>query len=390
MEDVGEELIEEFASRQLNDTRYASKLAAKLVGTLYGGVVDKDGKKRVQTCAGRATAFLRNGWDLNGILDDGPRKTRNDHRHHAVDAVCIALCDAKSVKQIAKAAEKREKLDHRLMGSIRAPWNDFVQSVREVIEGIVVSHRVDCRLNGALHEETNYGVSKLDNGKTLTRIRKPLEALTSSEVNRILDPRVKKAVIDALDGKPAKTVFKDRKDHPKLVTKKGDEIPIHRVTVEPKVKNTVAVGSKGTPRHIAPGSNHHMAVVAVLNDKGEEVKWEGHVVTRLEAIQRKSRGEPIIQRVWEDTEKGQKRIFKFSLRSGDTISIGNGENQGTWLVSGVAASLQIQLRPVNDARIQAEVKATGDYWQPKINSLREIDTKRLSVIPLGTIRDWNA
>jgi len=320
LDEVGEELIEEFASRQLNDTRYASKLAAKLVATLYGGTSDEDGTLRVQTCAGRATAYLRNGWELNGILDDGPRKTRNDHRHHAVDAVCIALCDAKSVKLIAKAAEQLEERYHKLIGNIRAPWNGFVPSIREVIENIVVSHRVDCRLNGALHEETNYGVSIQDNGETLTRIRKPIEALTSGEVNRILDPRVKKAVLDALDGKPAKTAFKDRENHPRLETKNGQSIPIHRVTVEPKIKNTVSVGSKGAPRHIAPGSNHHMAVVAVLNEKGEEIKWEGHVVTRLEAIQRKSRKEPVIQQIWGDTEKSLKRVFKFSLRSGDTIT----------------------------------------------------------------------
>ncbi len=389
LDEVGEELIEEFASRQLNDTRYASKLAAKLVSTLYGGTSDADGTLRVQTCAGRATAYLRNGWEMNGILDDGPRKTRNDHRHHAVDAVCIALCDAKSVKLIAKAAEQREELHHRLLGNIQAPWNNFVPSVREIIENIVVSHRVDCRLNGALHEETNYGVSTLDTGTKFTRIRKPIDALSTSEINRILDPRIKKIVIDTLDGKSAKTVFKDRANHPKLITKNGDKIPIHRVTVEPKVKTTVPVGSKGAPRHIAPGSNHHMAVVAVLNDKGEEIKWEGHVVTRLEAIQRKSRGEPIIQKEWEDTEKGQKRVFKFSLRSGDTIEIKRDERSGVWLVCGVSGKL-IQIRRNHDARLKKDICLAGDWWQPAINSLRNSFLQRLSVHATGSLRNWNA
>ena len=388
LDEVGEELIEEFATRQLNDTRYASKLAAKLVATLYGGTSDTDGTLRVQTCAGRATAYLRNGWELNGILDDGPRKTRNDHRHHAVDAVCIALCDAKSVKLIAKAAEQLEERHHKLLGNIQSPWNDFVKSVREVIENIVVSHRVDCRLNGALHEETNYGVSTQDNGSTLNRIRKPIESLSSSEVNRILDPRVKKSVIEALDGKPAKTVFKDRKDHPKLVTKSGDKIPIHRVTVEPKVKKTVEVGSKGAPRHIAPGSNHHMAVVAVLNDKGEEVKWEGHVVTRLEAIQRKSRGEPVIQRVWEDTDKGLRRVFKFSIRCGDSIQM-KGDHEGIWLLCGVSGT-RLQFRNNTDARLKKDIVTAKEWWRPCINTLRNSEFQRITVLPTGNVRNWNA
>jgi len=389
LDEVGEELIEEFASRQLNDTRYASKLAAKLVATLYGGTSDEDGTLRVQTCAGRATAYLRNGWELNGILDDGPRKTRNDHRHHAVDAVCIALCDAKSVKLIAKAAEQLEERHHKLLGNIQAPWNNFVPSIRQVIENIIVSHRVDCRLNGALHEETNYSVRKQENGETLTKIRKPIEALSASEVNRIIDPRVKRVVIEALDGKPAKTAFKDRENHPRLETKSGQSIPIHRVTVEISSHKIVPVGSKGAPRNILPGSNHHMAVVAVLNDKGEEIKWEGHVVTRLEANQRKNRGETVIQRDWEDTEQGQQRKFKCSLRAGDTISIDHVERSGIWLVCGVSGKL-IQIRRNNDARLKKDICSAGDWWQPAINSLRGSNLKRLSAHSTGFVRDWNA
>ena len=388
LDEVGEELIEEFASRQLNDTRYASKLAAKLVATLYGGTSDEDGTLRVQTCAGRATAYLRNGWQLNGILDDGPRKTRNDHRHHAVDAVCIALCDAKSVKKIAKAAERLEERHHKLLGNIESPWNHFVESVREVVENIVVSHRVDCRLNGALHEETNYGVSQQDNGEVLRKVRKPVEVLSPSEINRIIDPRVKKAVTDALDGKPAKTAFKDRKSHPRLETNSGQSIPIHRVTIEIKTK-TVPVGSKGAPRHIAPGSNHHMAVVAVLDDKGEEIKWEGHTVTRLEAMQRKSRGEHVVQRGWENTEKGQRRVFKFSIRDGDSIQIGNGEKKGLWLLCGVSGS-RLQLRKNTDARMKKDIVEAKEWWMPMINTLRDSEFQRVTVLPTGGIRNWNA
>ncbi len=82
--------IEEWATQQLNDTRYASKLAVQYLGLLYGGREDESGKQRIFATRGGATGFLRSVWHINSILNDGPTKTRDDHRHHAVDAIAIA------------------------------------------------------------------------------------------------------------------------------------------------------------------------------------------------------------------------------------------------------------------------------------------------------------
>jgi CRISPR-associated endonuclease Csn1 len=64
----------DFAARQLNDTRYASRLAADYVALLFGKRVDEQGRLRVQVSAGRTTAFLRDQWGLNSILSDGGEK----------------------------------------------------------------------------------------------------------------------------------------------------------------------------------------------------------------------------------------------------------------------------------------------------------------------------
>lgn len=61
------EELEGFSSRQLNDTRYASKLAGELVGTLYGGrdIQTVDGSRQVIfASSGMVTATLRRGWGL--------------------------------------------------------------------------------------------------------------------------------------------------------------------------------------------------------------------------------------------------------------------------------------------------------------------------------------
>ena len=83
-------LLREFTERQLQETRYASKLACRYLGCLYGGVIDNLGRQRVFACAGQVTAKLRRAWDLDRILSGKPEKSRDDHRHHAVDALTVA------------------------------------------------------------------------------------------------------------------------------------------------------------------------------------------------------------------------------------------------------------------------------------------------------------
>ena len=56
---------EEFMERNLNDTRYASKLAMQYLAMLYGGVVDKNGKRRIFAVAGGCTAIVRRAWGGN-------------------------------------------------------------------------------------------------------------------------------------------------------------------------------------------------------------------------------------------------------------------------------------------------------------------------------------
>ena len=78
----------DFAARLLQDTRYMSRLAMEYVGLLYGGAIDAGGRSGSRSAAGGIPAYLRGEWGLNAILaDGGDEKNRNDHRHHAVDAV---------------------------------------------------------------------------------------------------------------------------------------------------------------------------------------------------------------------------------------------------------------------------------------------------------------
>ncbi|MDR3110638.1 MAG: hypothetical protein LBU65_13300, partial [Planctomycetaceae bacterium] len=175
----------DFTNRMLNDTSYIATAAVKYLSTLYGGTVEKgihkdgSGKQRIFVVPGQATARLRRIWGLNGILgpnalknpdiltEENPSqavganvhktKYRADHRHHAIDAFVIANCTPEIIQRWAAEEEKRDfariKNKERYRLDIPSPYGDCFPVVREVVKTIIVSHRGDHRISGALHDE---------------------------------------------------------------------------------------------------------------------------------------------------------------------------------------------------------------------------------------------
>jgi CRISPR-associated endonuclease Csn1 len=201
------EELEGFSERQLNDTRYASKLACELVGTLYGGrdVQAEDGShQKVFASSGMVTATLRKGWGLEAILREGipssngqnRGKPRTDHRHHAIDAITIALSRPKMIAALSRnnAQDSYWPQNGRTAPKIQSPWKDFVDSIRPHFEQMLVSHRPEHRLTGAMHDETNYGRPHKEGGKDVVHIRKQVEGLSAADIENIVDPAVRESV----------------------------------------------------------------------------------------------------------------------------------------------------------------------------------------------------
>ena len=88
--------LDDFVQRQLNDTAYISRCASQYLRCLGAKVI---------CTRGDMTAGVRYWWGLNSILqpDGSDRKNREDHRHHAVDALVIALTDEKRLFALANA-----------------------------------------------------------------------------------------------------------------------------------------------------------------------------------------------------------------------------------------------------------------------------------------------
>ena len=407
--------LEGFSSRQLNDTRYASKLACELVGSLYGGrdIKTEDGSRQVVfASSGMVTATLRRGWGLEGILrelapaggDDKKGKPRTDHRHHAIDAITIALSRPKMIATLSRANERDPYWPKtgRRFPRINPPWGDtswdFADSIRPQIEQMLVSHRPEHRLTGEMHKATNYGRPRKEGGKDFVHIRKPLagknkgEGLSTEDIENIVDPAVRETVREkaAHFGGNLKTWTPNaaQDDWPMLKTRTGKHIPIKKV----RIKETLSVRSIGNSekeRYVALKNNHHVAFFALLDERGRERRWESVIVSLFDSMERKRKGQPLIQTIYP--ESGD-YVFKFSLMGGDTVLLHkdcdhkkNLCNPSVWRLRTIASNGQLALVRINDARLKTDIQKAKEWWAPKQDTLRELNAIKVVIDSLGRI-----
>lgn len=212
---------DEFSARNLVDTRYATRLFARMVRSrlLFDGQVEdkiedidpsesgktrleKFHKTRVRTPQGGLTAFLRRGW-LNDIKD---RETSD--KHHALDACIVAACTQKVINEVNSYFANEEKIPNRFKRNknpddgtytdrgtgeiiskqearerglyLPPPWNDFRKQFIEKYETIMVSRVVRKKRNNEAHS-----ANPLAWKQAYQRIRTPLRELTLDK----LDPK---------------------------------------------------------------------------------------------------------------------------------------------------------------------------------------------------------
>jgi len=390
-----EEIPEDFTLRQLNDTRYASRLAADYLGLLYGGRSDSEHHQRIFVNTGGITAHLRNVWMLNSILDDGGMKTRNDHRHHAVDAITIALSTPSIVKRLSDAARQAEAGYRRPFTSVAEPWAGFLDEARKAVLSINVSRRTRRQLAGPLHKESLYskpiiGTDARGKAVEYRHIRKPLAAMSTRELDKIVDPIIRRVVrqkLDEIGGEPKKA-FAVPENHPVLTTGDGRRIPIHGARIR-KSEKVVSIAHGARQRYVTPGSNHHMVIVAHLDKEGADKKWVGHLVPRLCAVERARRarmGEPVrvVQRGWPEGQE-----FRFTLAPGEMFRLGEADGATTLYVVRSISKNRVEYVRNEDARLKKEIKGAKDWKSSPPNRLRELGCRKVTVTYFGEIRPAN-
>lgn len=393
------EELEGFSSRQLNCIRYASQMACKLMGTLYGGRdMETAGRSRqiIFASTGMLTGTLRRAWGLEAILrEETPSsiegKPRNDYRHHAIDAIAVALSRPKLIAALSRSDDSYAWATRALL-KIESPWKNFIDSIRPHFDQMLVSHRPEHRLTGEIHKATNYSMPHEEDGKQVVHLRRPVPGLTMKDIENIVDPATREAVrakaVECGNELVKWTPNQGGTDWPQLVNKSGKHIPIKKVRVK-EVLNVRAIGKGESTRYVALKNNHHVAIFALLNEVADEKRWVPAVVSLFDAMQRKNKSEAVIQTTYSGSGKA---AFKFSLMGGDTLLLhkdcdhGNSKcNPSVWQVRTIAVSGQLSLVRINDARQKADILKAKEWWSPSVETLRKLEAIKVTVDSLGGI-----
>jgi len=305
---------DDFVSRQLNDTRYISKEAKNYLSIIC---------PKIMVAPGQMTANLRQKWGLNNVISDGDTKSRDDHRHHAIDALVMACSTVGHLQELSKW--NRYKRSYELK-DFPKPWETFFEDSKHMVSQILVSHKKTNNLltirnhkikkdgriyknkgisaRGQLHKETVYGRRKSPKEEEHAyHVRKPIESLTTrKQIDKIVDPIIRELIHNKIiklggfekgEKIPQNTFFiTDDKGNKKpqifLTNKNGDPVPVRKVRIREHLGKAEQLKEEMN-QYVNPRNNHHVLVYTVNGI------FKSRVVSFWEAVERKKLKKPIIQ-----------------------------------------------------------------------------------------------
>ncbi len=380
---------DEFVSRQLVDTAYITKVTGEYLRCLF------DADHHVLGLKGALTAELRWQWGLETVLEQLPdspawatkselrpgEKNRADHRHHAIDAVVIALTNRSRLQALAKSMSDRTNLREGEL--LDEPWENFRDTIKERVAKVWVSHRVERKVSGALHEETQYG--KTDRPDWWVT-RKPVDSLKANEIPNIRDPLIRDLVISKLKQAGIDVGRKAEVDPKRLKEVLADlkmpsGVPIRKVRVLKKEQTILSIRNKKSETFVKPGSTHHLSIFE-WEVKGL-TKRDAVFLTMLDASIRVKTGIALIQRQSHeeigDIPADARFVMSLAMRESVLTEVNGRE---TLLVFRTAATTTKQMifAVHTDARRSSELAKIS--FQP--NTLRG---RKVTVDLLGRIRN---
>jgi CRISPR-associated endonuclease Csn1 len=391
--------LEDFLSRQLVDSQYIARQIHGYVQCLGADVV---------CTKGNHTATLRQHWGLNTVLrhDEMDLKNRDDHRHHAVDAVIIAFTDRSRLQALARL--RKTGVDGEVMPE---PWDRFRDHVETAVNKINVSHRVSRKVRGPLHDETLYGPTQFGErrdkaarpwAKDWTEeidqfvIRKSLDELSLSEVPKIRDARVREIVEERLrqfnlvggkkkrggaensrakGGSISAEVWKE----PLYLTPRGANggQPAQIKKVRILSTQTTLCPIRNATTFVKPGKNHHVCLFEFVNASGKNVR-EAFVVSMLEAYRRQKDGQNVIQRAHPARHDAR---FLYSLSAGEMVQVTRNGKCELFRVAEIWNDKRIVFRNHTVA-----VRSDDNAGLFRITATKLTDCQKVAVDRLGHLR----
>jgi CRISPR-associated endonuclease Csn1 len=305
---VQQKFDDDFSSRQLNDTRYISKEAKNYLSKIC---------KNVSVSPGQATSNLRQKWGLNHILNNENAKTREDHRHHAVDALVVACTKISYIQELSKWNRYNRTYD---LKQFPLPWENFNFDAEKTVDKILISHKkvsnditvrthkvekngiihknIGVAARGQLHKEFVYGKRKAPFSDEAYHIRKPIESLlTEKHIEKVVDISIRNLIFKRVnelggfdkDKIPANTFFivdENGIKKPKLFlpNMNGAPVPILKVRIQETINKAKQLKSDSN-QFVNPRNNDHVLIYETI-----EGKLEKDVVSFWEVVERKKQG----------------------------------------------------------------------------------------------------
>lgn len=258
-------VTEKFRPRNLNDTRYATRLLCDALKSWY----PEDGHVHVCARPGPLTDRLRRGWgvqDFKKIQEPDGEKRKSDDRHHALDALIVAATTQRALNQLTHAFQEQERIGGtRDFSHLPQPWPHFIEELKAQYADIFVSRAERHRARGKGHAATIRQVEELDDGQTVVYERCSVETLNESDLEKIKDPERNAALISNIREWIAAGKIKGT--YPK--SPKGDDIRKVRIATNKKPDVLVQGGA---------ADRGDMVRVDVFRKQNKRGKWEYSLV----------------------------------------------------------------------------------------------------------------
>lgn len=363
----------DFLARHLSDTAYIARVAKQYLNFICEG-----GPDGVWVTPGKLTSLLRAKWGLNHLLSSKDFKNRNDQRHHAIDAAVVAVTDRGLLQRVSRAASQSRS--DRLIESMPAPWEGYRLELERDLRRCVVSYKPDHGVQGALHNDTAYGlVEERADGKYEVVHRVPAHTLNKrKDIERIRDAGIREKLIELLS---------DRKEIPREELNKWlEQSGIRRLRVVDVLSIIPIQNATGFYKAYKGDSNY---CYEIFSHNGA---WKGRIVSTYQANQ------PDYQAFMHQSTKFHKETFEgeplmMRLCKGDYVACGENENRKIYQLVKFSKG-KLSLAEHNEGgNLKTRDEDKGDpfrYLTKSPNALRTSGFRKVLVDPLGRVFDPQA
>jgi CRISPR-associated endonuclease Csn1 len=261
----GEVLAAKFRERNLNDTRWACRVLAEALQTLYPpSDVAAGGVRRIYARPGALTAHLRHAFGLQHAKTAEGGARLSDDRHHALDAIVVAAITESMLHRATRLVQRVEHVDGDELDGLVPPCPQFREAALDAVDRVFVARAERKRARGKAHDATLRQIAQRD-GSAIVFERKHVADLTLADLTRVKDPARNRALVESLRawidaGKPSEAPPR---------SPKGDSIRKVRLASTSRVNVTIDTGNHARPATADRGEMLRVDVFRKANARGE-------------------------------------------------------------------------------------------------------------------------